>query len=91
MEIKSAGEASSMDHCLSVFAAAAGPLITGRLCVGPVMMLTLDELSLTLTMKTKCKHNGSMLFKHYQYTAVSLHMPIIMVISAMTIPYESHT
>ncbi len=58
MEIKSAGEASSMDQRLSVFAAAAGPLITGLLCVVGQMMLTLEELNLTLTMKTKCKHDG---------------------------------
>lgn len=58
VEIVSAGEVSSMGQCLSVFAAAAGPLITGCLCVVRQMMLTLDELNLTLTMKTKCKHDG---------------------------------
>lgn len=58
VEIISAGEVSSMDQCLSVCAAAAGPPITGCLCVVGQMMLTLDELNSTLTMKTKCKHDG---------------------------------
>lgn len=58
VEIISAGEVSSMDQCLSVFAAAAGPPITSCLCVEGQMMLTLDQLNLTLTMKTKRKHNG---------------------------------
>lgn len=53
VEIISAGEVSSMSHCLSVFAAAAGPLITDD--------AHLDELNLILTMKTKCKHNAQML------------------------------
>lgn len=48
VEIISAGEVSSMSHCLSVFAAAAGRLITDD--AHP------DELSLILTMKTKYKH-----------------------------------
>ncbi len=57
-----------MGQCLSVFAAAAGPPITGRLCVAGEMMLTLDELDLTLTLKTKCKHDGQTLLSvHYQH------------------------
>ena len=67
VEIISAGEVSSMGQCLSVFAAAAGPPITGCLCAVKQMMLTLDELNLTLTKKTKCKHNGQML--HLQITS----------------------
>lgn len=39
VEIISAGEVSSMDQCLSVFAAAAGLLITGCLCAPRQMML----------------------------------------------------
>lgn len=52
VEIISAGEVSSMNQCLSVFAAAAGPPITGCLCVVGETMLTLDEPDLTLTVKT---------------------------------------
>lgn len=71
VEIISAGEVSSMGQCLSVFAAAAGPLITGCLCVVGEMMLTLDELDLTLTIKSKCKHHGQMLLSmDYQYNTV---------------------
>lgn len=53
VEIISAGEVSSMSHCLSVFAAAAGRLITDD--AHP------DELSLILTMKNKYKHHCQML------------------------------
>lgn len=91
LEIISAGEVSSMNQCLSVFAAAAGRLITGCLCVVGQMMLTLDELNLTSTVKTKCEHDGQMLFMDYQYNAVSLYMTVIIVISAMTTHYESQT
>ena len=61
VEIISAGELSSMAQCLSVFAAAAGPQITGCLCVAGQKMLTLDHFILTLTMKSECKHNGQTL------------------------------
>lgn len=58
VEIISAGEVSSMGRCLSVFAAAAGPLITGCLCAVGQMMLTLNESNLILTVQTKRKHHG---------------------------------
>lgn len=54
VEIISAGELPSTGGCLSVFAAAAGPLITGCLCVWAQRMLTLDELTLTLAMRAEC-------------------------------------
>lgn len=83
-EIISAGEVSSMEQCLSAFAAAAGPLITGCLCAAGQMMLTLNESNSILTVPTKCKHDG-------QYASVYMCVKIIMSFPALKTHCESQT